>query len=373
MTEAFEDRINSCDISIFQVESQSTDKDKASFLKIQKFIRQSYDNFCYLEVGSHLGGSILPYLLDNKCSSIISVDPRPHTFHDERGILIYNDNSTQRMIETLALAGGQVSLAKLKTIESDISSVRQGQIGSNLRVSLIDAEHTNEAVFRDFVAVYNMTEMDSLIALHDSALLIDGCRNIETFLRYLNVHHKVFYLPDNVFLVAFGSLAERAAEIFDPIAFDSEKFYVTGKQFGRDLIARALSNDVDSLSKRIEEQDLIINDLRKHSSSLENLLALTTADLQRHQHQLALTTAELQRHQHQLALTTAELQRHQHQLALTAADLQRHQHQLALTAAELQNLQRVHIETQHDIRPSNRWLAAVAGVYRKLVEKMLVR
>lgn len=294
MPEVFEDRINSCDISIFQVESQSTDKDKASFLQIQKFIRQSYGNFCYLEVGSHLGGSLLPYLLDDRCSSIISVDPRPHTFQDERGILMYNDNSTQRMIDTLTLAGGQVSLAKLKTIESDISSVQQGQIGSNLRVSLIDAEHTNEAIFRDFVAVYKMAAEDSLIALHDAALLIDGCRNIETFLKYLNVHHKAFYLPDQVFLVAFGSLTERAAEIFDPIAFDSENFYVTGKQFGRNLIARALSDDIDSLSKKIEEQNVIIDDLRKHSLSLENHLALTTADLQNHMRQLALTTADLQ-------------------------------------------------------------------------------
>ena len=190
-------------------------------------------------------------------------------------------------------AGGADLIAKLTTIELDVSSVRLDQVGSNVRVSLIDAIHTNDAVFRDFLAVYKLTAKDLLIAFHDSVLLVDACRNIEAFLKYSNIHHHVFYLPDQVFLVALGTLVERSIPEFRPIAFDPEKFYSSSKEFARDLIARALSTDLDDARVTIEQNRNIILNLERHSASLGQALADTSADLERHKLALADTSADL--------------------------------------------------------------------------------
>ena len=77
MIEGFDERIEFCDVSLFAVETQTTEKDRRSFLSIQRFIRRNFQDYTYLEVGSHLGGSLFPYLLDKRCASVISVDPRP--------------------------------------------------------------------------------------------------------------------------------------------------------------------------------------------------------------------------------------------------------------------------------------------------------
>jgi Methyltransferase domain len=247
MTAAFDKKIAAGDISLFKIETQSTGKDQRSFLAIQNFIRNNFQQYTYLEVGSHLGGSLFPYLLDSRCNSVISVDPRPPVLPDERGDISYTGNSTQRMIDSIVAAGGSKLIAKLTTIESDVSSVSADQAGSNVRVSLIDAVHTNDAVFRDFLTVYHLANKDSLIAFHDSILIADACRNVEALLKYLKVPHRAFYLSDQVFLVALGSMAEKSFAELGPIALDPEEFYSTSKMAALDLIARTLSTDFDKV------------------------------------------------------------------------------------------------------------------------------
>jgi len=96
----FENAIAGLDISLFSaIESQSTDDDKRSLLACQLAVRELRDPYIYLEIGSYIGGSIQPYLLDPRCKRIYSIDKRPAKQPDERGIdYIYENNSTARMM-----------------------------------------------------------------------------------------------------------------------------------------------------------------------------------------------------------------------------------------------------------------------------------
>src|SRR4029079_6423764 len=100
----FETAIANLDLSLFeQIESQSTDSDRASLLACQLAVRELRPKYNYLEIGSYIGGSIQPYLLAVRCERIFSIDKRPHSRPDERGIdYVYEHNSTERMLQNLA-------------------------------------------------------------------------------------------------------------------------------------------------------------------------------------------------------------------------------------------------------------------------------
>lgn len=69
--------IETLDIAVFQVKTESTLSDRKSFLRVQNFARSAFGHYVYLEVGSHIGGSLFPHLIDPACEAAISVDPRP--------------------------------------------------------------------------------------------------------------------------------------------------------------------------------------------------------------------------------------------------------------------------------------------------------
>ena len=95
----FEEAIAHQDLALFeQIPSQSTDDDKVSLLAVQLATRELRPRYKYLEIGSHIGGSIQPHLLDDRCARIFSIDKRPLRQPDERGVdYLYPDNSTARM------------------------------------------------------------------------------------------------------------------------------------------------------------------------------------------------------------------------------------------------------------------------------------
>ena len=47
-------RIQDGDISVFQIKSQTTNKDKATLLAVQNFLRDQVGDYSYIEIGSHL-------------------------------------------------------------------------------------------------------------------------------------------------------------------------------------------------------------------------------------------------------------------------------------------------------------------------------
>src|SRR5580700_12032764 len=94
-----DERITALDLSLFDgVSTQTYPEDRSSLLLLQRCVRRSGD-YIYAEIGSHLGGTLQPHLVDSRCTLIYSIDKRPLEQPDEsRGVWQYEGNSTKRML-----------------------------------------------------------------------------------------------------------------------------------------------------------------------------------------------------------------------------------------------------------------------------------
>ncbi|MGI8545643.1 MAG: class I SAM-dependent methyltransferase [Aridibacter sp.] len=153
---SFEQQISNADLSLFErIESQSTEKDKKSLLTCQFAVRELTRQYNYLEIGSYLGGSIQPHLMDERCKKIYSIDKRPEFQPDERGVAYqYQNNSTRRMLELLETVSAE-NISKITTIDADTGEINASQIKDKIDLCFIDGEHTDEAVFSDFLFSFN--------------------------------------------------------------------------------------------------------------------------------------------------------------------------------------------------------------------------
>src|SRR6516162_9870377 len=92
-------KIESLDTTIFAIQP-GHNPDRTSFLRIQRLVRRLQPGYIYLEIGSDIGASLLPHLLDPSCAMAISIDSRPERQPDERGKdFYYPGNSTVRMLD----------------------------------------------------------------------------------------------------------------------------------------------------------------------------------------------------------------------------------------------------------------------------------
>jgi hypothetical protein len=222
---AFDQCMASLDVSIFQIESQTSIDDRRSLMAIQNAIRDWRKEYVYLECGSHIGGSLLPHVLDPRCRILYSVDKRPLFQPDERGVNFeYPHNSSQRMVATLGRHVTATYLAKLRTFDMDASELTAREIHERPDLVLIDAEHTNAAVFRDFLHLYRHCHPSTVYAFHDANLIVSGLQNIEMFLSNNGVLFDSYVLPSVVYVLAIN----HAREILRPVG---EKFGLNKTEF----------------------------------------------------------------------------------------------------------------------------------------------
>ena len=200
----FSERLASLDITLFEkIESQSTNDDRRSLLAVQLATGNLTDSFSYLEIGSYLGGSIQPYLLDEKCTRIISVDKRPEVQPDARGYdWVYQNNTTARMVELLK--GVSENTDKLETFDGDTSEVKPGQVGEKVDLCFIDGEHTDVAVVRDFRFCLNVLKENGAIMFHDAQITYNGIAECIEYLQKNNIKFRAYALPSVAFLVEIG-------------------------------------------------------------------------------------------------------------------------------------------------------------------------
>jgi predicted O-methyltransferase YrrM len=164
----------------FPIESQSSDRDKEFLLAAKRMIGEVAPGYDYLEIGSFLGGSLAPFLVDPACASILSIDERGKTLPDERGALFdYAGITTQSMIDRLHLAG--LDTTKLTTHDGPIDTMTVPERRFDL--AFIDGEHTDQACFRDFLWALPMMKPNSVVLFHDSSLIYKAIRLIELYLR----------------------------------------------------------------------------------------------------------------------------------------------------------------------------------------------
>ncbi len=203
--ENFELLIGNLDLKLFEkIKSQSDDEDKKSLLACQLATREMRPDYNYLEIGSYLGGSIQPHLLDDKCAKIYSLDKRPPSQPDERGVdYIYLNNSTERMLSLLKEVAPE-KISKITTIDGDTRNLDPKRIADKMQICFIDGEHTDEAVLADFKFCLNTLDESGLIMFHDAEIIYNGIADCIRYLKDNSVKFRAYNLPLIVFCIEIG-------------------------------------------------------------------------------------------------------------------------------------------------------------------------
>lgn len=220
--------LESLDLEVFApIESQTSDDDKRSLLACQAATRRLLGDYRYLEIGSHLGGSIQPHLLDSACTAITSIDNRPPFQPDERGVdFVYTDNSTARMLDNLATI--HPDLTKLHTIDADTADIEPSSIHTPVQLCFIDGEHTDDAASRDFTFCLEVLDQSGVIVLHDASVIYNGLRRCLDELRARNVAFHAYVLPEQVFVVEIGEFPIHRDPLIVPLLLDNHVAYLHG-------------------------------------------------------------------------------------------------------------------------------------------------
>lgn len=162
------------DIAVFDgIPSQTSRADRRAMLGVHAAAQKAKGTFSYLEIGSHLGGSLQPYVLNPSCTTIYSIDARPVITPDDRiagGSSGYPDNSTARMISLLKDLS-ETGAEKIVTFDSDASEVDPAAITEAPQIAFIDGEHTARAVASDFAFCSSVIAPGGAIVFHDYRVL----------------------------------------------------------------------------------------------------------------------------------------------------------------------------------------------------------
>jgi len=180
----FEQMVNELDLRLFDaIRTQSFYGDRKSWLALQRAVRRSKSGYTYLEIGSYLGGSIQPYLLDPNCVGIVSIDKRIHEAPNERRtISTYEENSLERMLRNLRSLSPE-GVSKLVCFDSDAHDIDPGLIQVPPNICFIDGGHTKDAVMSDFGFCFRVCDPNAVIYFHDDWLVCPALAEIEKQLR----------------------------------------------------------------------------------------------------------------------------------------------------------------------------------------------
>lgn len=215
MHDRYIEQIENLDITLFaHIPSQTSVGDRRSLLAVQRATGRKHGSYTYLEIGSHLGGSIQPYLVDHRCTRIYSIDPRPVLLPDDRSpeyMSEYPENSTERMLRFLeAVDSGGIT--KIQCFETDASKVDRGAIVEKPHVAFIDGEHTRDAVLSDFDFCIGVIAQGGVILFHDFYILHGAIGEIVSSLKSRNRDFAALKLDGNM----FGIFLDPSLVRFDP-------------------------------------------------------------------------------------------------------------------------------------------------------------
>ena len=211
---SFEVMLKSLDIGIFDfIETQMSDPDKKAILSLQRRKMETRESYCYLEIGSHLGGSIQPFLVDPHCMKIYSIDKRPPSQPDIRGkVFEYPGNSTARMLNNLR-DFSEKDVQKITCFDSDAREVPADAISPKADICFIDGEYTVEAVASDFLFCMSVVRDGGCIIFHDAVLIHRALRQILDKLDHDGKKFLSFAFEDAVFCVDFGNEHSGSLEV----------------------------------------------------------------------------------------------------------------------------------------------------------------
>lgn len=216
--EDFEARLARLDLSLFDaIPSQSTPNDRRSLLALQAAVRERSPSFAYLEIGSHLGGTIQPYLLDARCARVFSIDSRPASQPDERGpSYAYPENSTRRMLEllrTVSPSGAEKVLCR----DARARDVEEAWVRPRPALCFVDGEHTDRAVREDASFCLAVLGGEGVLAFHDASIVYNGLHGLLEDLARAGTTFVAYHLPDSVFVVEIGDAPLHRSHAIAPL------------------------------------------------------------------------------------------------------------------------------------------------------------
>ena len=209
--------------ALFPIPTQTSDLDKEFLLNAGALVAGSCGSYSYLEIGSFLGGSLAPFLVDPSCKSALSVDDRGLDLVDERGIAYdYAGVTSATMIDGLAAHG--ISTAKLAVHDGPIDTA--GGRNEKYQLAFIDGEHTDTACFRDFLWAMKYMDKDAVVMFHDSVLIYRALQMIFLHLDAAGSPFSFLKKRDSAMsAVMLGKFKDMDAEaVFGPREPDQEFF-----------------------------------------------------------------------------------------------------------------------------------------------------
>jgi hypothetical protein len=231
MREHFNDRIARLDLSLFdQIESQTSTLDRRSLLACQLAIRTLKSSYVYLEIGSHLGGSLVPHLLDERCEHIFSIDKRPRRPPDARGRPYeYADNSTSRMLENLKRVSPS-ALHKVTCLDDDAANIDPATITPKPQICFIDGEHTDSACVSDSRFCSMVMDHNGLLVFHDACVVYNGLATIVESLNARRMSFHAYNLPDVLFVIESGDCAIHKLRCVEELLIANHLGYLSSLQ-----------------------------------------------------------------------------------------------------------------------------------------------
>ncbi len=228
--DAFSARVNRLDTTLFDaIPSESTPWDRQSLLACQSAVRMRWSPYVYLEIGSHLGGSLQAHVLDPRCAAAHSIDPRPSVQPDARGQHFgYPGNSTARMLANLGAAGGDIP--RVVCHEQTVAGLDPAAIVPAPHLCFVDGEHTDEAVLVDFAFCQRVVAPGGLIVFHDAHIIYNALGAIVASLDRTGTTYRACHLPDSLFAIELGDGALLEGAALAPVRRESHRGYVASLQ-----------------------------------------------------------------------------------------------------------------------------------------------
>lgn len=199
-----------------KIKGQIGKRGLAVLLRVQEIVSTN-GKYSYVEVGSYLGRTLQPHVMDSDCKAALSIDLRPDVTPDERGALgMYKGIRAEDMLDELKAACTATQVKKVTTITDSSDALRTYSGRRKYDLALIDGEHTNTAVFQDFLNLRRVMNDDCVICFDDTHIVHSGIVNAKASLEDAGIPHAIFFCKGAITVLAIGALAPVLTELLDP-------------------------------------------------------------------------------------------------------------------------------------------------------------
>ncbi len=177
----------------FKLKGQVGRRGTRTLINVQEIAAKD-GSYRYLEIGSYLGKSLQPHVMDDDCIEALSIDLRPEMTPDARGALDqYKHVTTQDMLDGLRQYANDSQMQKLSTRETTTASLRSDPPEARFDLAFIDGEHTIAAAFTDFLNVLTVMKEKCVVVFDDTHIIYPAVQNATSYLESLGAEHAVVF------------------------------------------------------------------------------------------------------------------------------------------------------------------------------------